>query len=208
MGVTATLPGLASGVEVLLDDRTRGAKVTYERGFIDSATADRMLVDLVRSLPLEAESPIMFGRPVTVRRRTCGIGEKGLRYRYSGIERVAHPWPSGFAPLLDRLEAATGSRFNFALCNLYPDGDVGLGWHSDDEHDLARDAPIASLSFGAERDFMVRLGRVGRACLTVALESGSLLVMGGALQRFYQHRVPPRRRCEAPRLNLTFRVMR
>ena len=85
---------------------------------------------------------------------------------------------------------------------------MGLGWHADDEHDLVRDAPIASISFGATRDFKLREGRSGSACMTVPLESGSLLVMEGTLQRHYQHCVPPRLRCQEPRLNLTFRVMR
>lgn len=209
-----TLPGVSpaatgsSSVERLLDDRAHDAWITYEQGFLPPAEADALLVALARELPLSPESPVMFGRPITVRRLTCGIGDAGRRYRYSGVERVAHPWPEAVAALLPRLEAKTGARFTFALCNFYPDGEVGLGWHADDEHDLARDAPIASLSLGATRDFMVRPGRTGRATLTVPLASGSLLVMGGALQRHYQHRVPPRLRCVDPRLNLTFRVMR
>ncbi len=208
MTTQGLLPGMAPEVEVLLDDRARGCRVTYERGFLAPSLAERWMVDLARELPLACEVPVMFGRPTPVRRMSCGIGDRGLRYRYSGVERVAHPWPAGFAALLDRLEARTGARFSFALCNLYPDGEVGLGWHADDEHDLVRDAPIASISFGATRDFKLREGRSGSACMTVPLESGSLLVMEGTLQRHYQHCVPPRLRCQEPRLNLTFRVMR
>lgn len=110
--------------------------------------------------------------------------------------------------LLERVRRAAGARFNFALCNEYADGGVGLGWHADDEDDLVLDAPIASLSLGATRDFALRRGRAGRACATVSLEAGSLLIMGGATQRHYQHRVPERARCAQKRINLTFRCVR
>lgn len=159
-------------------------------------------------LPFVAESPVMFGKAITVRRRSCAIGEPGVRYRYSGLERVAHPWPEGFASLLDRVDRAAGARFNFALCNEYADGEVALGWHADDEDDLVEDAPIASLSLGATRDFALRLGSSGPSLRTIALEEGSLLIMGGATQRHYQHRVPARKRCADKRINLTFRVMK
>ena len=192
----------------LLDDTARGCRVTYERDFLSPAEAAQLFATLAREAPFVAEAPVIFGRPRPVRRQSCGYGEPGARYRYTGLERVATPWPAGFATLLDRLGERTGARFTFALCNLYPDGDAGLGWHADDEADLARDAPIASLSLGAERDFAMRRRGESRACLTVPLGHGSLLVMAGATQRHYVHRVPPRVRCREARINLTFRVMR
>ena len=193
---------------VLIDDPARRSRVTYEPDFLDAPTADALLAFLDTNTPFHAEAPVMFGRPVEVRRRTFSYGDPGTRYRYSGVERVAAPWPDALRPLLDRLEARTGVRFSFALCNLYPDGAAGLGWHADDEDDLAPGQPIASVSLGAARDFAMRPGRSGPACLTVSLAHGSLLVMGGETQRHYQHRVPPRARCAARRINLTFRLTR
>jgi alkylated DNA repair dioxygenase AlkB len=197
-----------TGTQVLLDNPALRSRVTYDPAFLPAAEATAWMARLALALPLGPEAPVMFGKPILVRRTSCGIGDPGRRYRYSGIERAAAPWPDEVGPLLDRLYQRTGARFTFALCNFYPDGDVGLGWHADDEGDLARDAPIASLSLGAPRDFAMRPGRAGRACLTVALAPGSLLVMEGQTQRHYQHRVPPRVRCAEARLNLTFRVMR
>ena len=210
MSDTALLPGFAADeprTRVILDDAARGCRVTYEPAFLSPTEASAWM-ERLRALPFVTEAPVMFGKPMPVRRQSCGIGEPGARYRYTGLERVASPWPEGFDLILERLRERTGQRFNFALCNLYPDGDAGLGWHADDEDDLTRDAPIASLSLGATRDFAMRLGSHGKACLVVALEPGSLLVMGGATQRHYQHRVPPRTRCTEARINLTFRVMR
>ncbi len=199
---------LRGGPAALLDDGARGCRVTYEPDFLSATEGTRWFETLAREAPFVVEAPVIFGRPRPVRRQSCGYGEPGARYRYSGLERLATPWPEGFAPLLERLRERTGARFTFALCNLYPDGDAGLGWHADDEADLARDAPIASLSLGAARDFAMRPGTSGPARVTVRLAHGSLLVMAGATQRHYVHRVPPRVRCRAPRINLTFRVMR
>jgi alkylated DNA repair dioxygenase AlkB len=193
---------------LVLEDSERGCWVSLEEDFLDRDERERWFERLSRGLPFVAEAPVIFGKAIPVRRRSCAIGAAEVRYRYAGVAREASPWPEGFDALLARVELAAGARFNFALCNEYADGEVGLGWHADDEHDLVRDAPIASLSLGATRDFALRLGRAGRAVATVALASGSLLIMGGATQRHYQHRVPPRARCEHKRLNLTFRVMK
>ena len=196
------------GADLLVDDLARGCRVTYEPGFLAPGEAAGWMAELAGSLPFVAEAPVIFGKAILVRRQSCAVGDPGQRYRYSGVERAAGPWPAGFGPLLDRLEERTGARFSFALCNWYPDGESGLGWHADDEADLVRGAPIASLSLGATRDFALRVGRSGRASVTVPLAPGSLLVMAGATQQHYQHRVPPRLRCTEPRINLTFRVMR
>lgn len=193
---------------LLIDDKERGCWVSYDSAFLDRYESERWFERLATELPFEAEAPVIFGKAIVVRRRSCAIGEPGVRYRYSGVERRAHPWPTGFDALLDRVNRAADARFNFALCNEYADGEVALGWHADDENDLVRDAPIASVSLGATRDFALRRGSSGKASVTVALESGSLLIMGGATQRFYQHRVPERVRCREKRINLTFRVMK
>jgi alkylated DNA repair dioxygenase AlkB len=193
---------------LVLDDRERGCWVSYEPRFLDERESEQWFARLRDELPFAAESPVMFGRAITVRRRSCAIGEPGLHYRYAGVARVAQRWPEGFEVLLERVCRAARARFNFALCNEYADGDVAMGWHSDDERELASDAPIASLSLGATRDFSLRLRARDAPRKTIALEDGSLLIMGGATQRHYQHAVPRRARCARARINLTFRVMR
>jgi alkylated DNA repair dioxygenase AlkB len=185
-----------------------GCTVTYDPAFLDAKEASWLFDRLLAEAPFEQEAPVMFGRPRPVRRRSCAFGDPGIGYHYSGLLRRAHPWPDALVPVHRRVQEGCGVRFNFVLCNLYPDGKAGLGWHADDEDDLLRDAPIASLSLGAVRDFALRRGRHGPASHTLALAHGSLLVMAGPTQRFYQHRVPPRARCHEPRINLTFRVLR
>ncbi|MEZ4394042.1 MAG: alpha-ketoglutarate-dependent dioxygenase AlkB [Polyangiales bacterium] len=190
----------------LLDDPARRALVRLWPAFLSPAEADELARDLADA-PFEAERPVIFGRATTVRRQSCAFGDPGARYRYSGLLREAAPWPAALLTVLARLEATVGVRFTFALVNLYVDGAAALGWHADDEPDLAADQPIASLSLGATRDFQMR-PRGGRTTLTVPLAHGSLLTMERETQRSYQHQVPRRARVAAPRINLTFRVMR
>ena len=81
-----------------------------------------------------------------------------------------------------------------------------MGWHSDDEKSLAREQAIASLSFGAERKFAFKHKRTGETG-SLLLEHGSLLVMKGATQTNWLHRLPPTKKVLQPRINLTFRTM-
>lgn len=192
----------------VIRDAERACVVLYGEHFLSRPEADELFKILLAETPFQKEAPVMFGRPVEVRRRTCSYGASGIRYRYSGIERVAAPWHGALRPLLDRLEERTEVRFNYALCNFYPDGEAGIGWHADDERDIEADSTIASLSLGAARDFQMRLGKKGPACATVTLAHGSILLMGGATQRYYQHQVPKRAGVTTPRINLTFRLMR
>jgi alkylated DNA repair dioxygenase AlkB len=75
------------------------------------------------------------------------------------------------------------------------------------------DVLIASVSLGAARRFVLRHRRHaargepdGRRALV--LSDGDLLVMGGTMQRRWQHAVPRTTQPVGPRLNLTFRMRR
>ena len=84
----------------------------------------------------------------------------------------------------------------------------GLGWHSDDEKALGKDTVIGSLSLGSERKFSFRHKRKsGGYSISIQLENGSLLVMKGATQTFWQHSVPKTAKITTPRINLTFRTI-
>ena len=51
---------------------------------------------------------------------------------------------------------AVGHAYNFVLVIRYKDGGDRMGEHKDDEKELDENVPIASLTFGAERDFVLR----------------------------------------------------
>ncbi len=146
------------------------------------------------------------GRTIPVPRLDVWYGDPGKRYAYSGIVLEPEPWEPRLLAIKVRIEAATGHAFNSVLANLYRDGRDSVAWHSDDEPELGRDPVIASLSFGAERDFCLRHKRL-RALPTevLRLASGSLLLMTGATQHHWRHCVPKRAGLLEPRINLTFR---
>jgi alkylated DNA repair dioxygenase AlkB len=81
-----------------------------------------------------------------------------------------------------------------------------MAWHSDDEKSLGKDTTIASMSFGAERKFAFR-HKTTKETIALNLENGSLLVMAGATQSNWLHRLPPTKKVSEPRVNLTFRTM-
>lgn len=83
-----------------------------------------------------------------------------------------------------------------------------MGWHSDDEKALGKETAIASVSLGAERKFALRhKGKRNDGPISVRLEDGSLLLMEGATQTFWQHSVPKTAKITTPRINLTFRTI-
>ena len=190
----------------ILDDELNGARITYHAGYLARTEADTLFRWMSENAPWQREAPIIFGKPREVRRRTCSFGEAGIRYSYSGVERVALAWPELLRPVVPRLNEEIGAHFSFGLCNLYPDGDASIGKHQDAERDIVRDSPIVGLSLGSTRDFVL-YDRSDRRVSEVALEHGSIVVMWGTTQRHYKHAVPPRKRVREPRVSVTFRVM-
>jgi alkylated DNA repair dioxygenase AlkB len=90
-----------------------------------------------------------------------------------------------------------------------------MGWHADDEPELAADHPIASLSLGVMRPLRFRprpaAGRGapslawGQPPLSLDLADGDLLLMEPPTQAHWQHGLPARLREGGERFNLTFR---
>ena len=94
--------------------------------------------------------------------------------------------------------------FNSVLVNLYRNGDDYVGWHSDNEPELGEQPFIASLTFGAERQFEFRHKKSsenGR----ILLRSGTLLIMHPDFQHYWLHSVPIDKSVTEGRINLTFR---
>ena len=99
----------------------------------------------------------------------------------------------------------TGGYFNACLFNQYRDGQDSMGWHRDNEPEIDSSC-IASVSFGASRDFVIR-HRITKEKWLVHLHHGDLLVMEN-LQDAYEHALPKRLRVGEPRINLTLRRIR
>ena len=171
---------------------------------------DQAWLDRLRSeLPLAPERYRIVGREVMSPRLVSYHGDANASYRYSGALHRPTPWSPALTQLKAVVEAATGLTFNAVLVNLYRDGADGMGWHADDEPEIGPtpdDRWVASLSLGATRRFLLQHRRT-KAQQAFALGEGALLVMRGATQTHYRHRLAKTKRPVAPRLNLTFRVV-
>src|SRR4029077_5519863 len=117
-------------------------------------------------------------------------------------------WTEEVRNLKSLVEQKINFAFNSCLCNLYQNGAEGMSWHSDDEKALGKNTTIASLTLGAERKFSFRhKTKRGNEPISILLEHGSLLVMKGATQTFWQHSVPKTPKIASPRINLTFKTI-
>lgn len=190
------------------------SRVRLYPGFVDAKEADWVLDQLCRDVPWKQRTGIREDITYLQPRLTAWYGD--LPYTYSRVTMEPNPhWPPVLRALKHRIEENTGHTFNSLLCNLYRSEKDSVDWHSDDEPTLGRWPVIASLSFGAMRTFEMRkkpppeengdYTYVER--VKIPLDHGALLIMEGATQADWQHRVPKEYHSREPRVNLTFRTV-
>ena len=132
--------------------------------------------------------------------------DKGKKYSYSGLTLEPDNWDKDLFHIKQLIQNITHQEFNSVLLNEYPNGGVGMGWHSDDEKELGINPIIASVSLGAERDFLFRHKKdKSKEPVKILLKHGSLLLMMGNTQHHWHHSLPIRRKVKDKRINLTFR---
>ncbi|XP_025837342.1 DNA oxidative demethylase ALKBH2-like isoform X2 [Agrilus planipennis] len=158
----------------------------------------------------------VFGKWHQIPREQSAYGDDGLKYKYSGITVYPKPWIEPLENTRNLIEKITGYRYNFVLINRYRNGLDYIGEHKDDEAELDIHTPIASLSLGQHRDFVLRhensrkrkLGSSSLPTVKLCLEHGSLLLMNYPTNKFWYHSLPQRKKVPGERINLTFRKIR
>ena len=103
------------------------------------------------------------------------------------------------------VQAVAAHGFTSVGLNRYRDGNDSVAPHNDRLDDLIEGAPIALLSLGATRRFVLQTKTVPRRRLDLDLESGSVLVMSYATQLHLNHGVPKTREPVGERISLAFR---
>lgn len=184
------------------------ASLDYRPHWLDPATADAWFQQLAAETPWEQPQLSLHGQRIPVPRLLAWYGDPEAVYRYSGLSHQPLPWTRLLGEIRARVEAVAGQPLNGVLLNFYRDGNDSMGWHSDDEPELGSEPLVASLNLGGPRRFDLRRKGGGRIEHSLQLESGSLLVMAGATQHHWQHQVAKTRKPVAPRINLTFRLIR
>ena len=176
--------------------------------FLSLKDSDVFFQNLSININWRSEQIFVWGKKRTTKRRVAWYADKGKKYSYSGLTLEPDNWDKDLFQIKQRIQNITYQKFNSVLLNEYPDGDVGMGWHSDDEKALGINPIIASVSLGAERDFLFRNKKdKSKEKVKVLLKHGSLLLMMGSTQHHWHHSLPIRRKVKDRRINLTFRYI-
>lgn len=140
-------------------------------------------------------------------RLTAWYGDAGKDYSYSGITMQPLAWTDTLMAIKQSADKVAGVSFNSALLNLYRDGKDSMGWHRDNEKELGTNPVIASVSFGAPRRFLLRHYTDKKLVREIVLTHGSLLLMRGETQHYWEHSIPKTAKPAGSRINITFRIV-
>ena len=181
------------------------SEVLFYPGFFTPEEDQAYFEYLDKHIPWLQEPVKMFGKLIMQPRLTAFFGDPGLNYTYSGLTVQAETWTEPLLEIKRKLEEKCEDTFNCCLLNYYRDGKDYMGWHRDNERSLGQYPVIASVSFGAQRLFQFRNYQEKVPVLSLELENGSLLLMKGETQKYWEHRLPKITLPVGPRINLTFR---
>ncbi|AOM80994.1 alpha-ketoglutarate-dependent dioxygenase AlkB family protein [Pedobacter steynii] len=174
----------------------------YTPGFISRTESDILLNHLLETVPWQQSKVMMYEKEVLTPRLSAWFGDRRIR---SEDKRTPLPWTPELLSLKAKIEAHTGMVFNGVLLNYYRDGNDSVAWHADKDTIPGLKTEIASVSLGQERNFDFRNKDNHRQCYSIKLEHGSLLLMKGDLQKYWEHRIAKSATPMKGRINLTFR---
>jgi alkylated DNA repair dioxygenase AlkB len=193
--VVAWQPSLLGGVEPGFDasfhglerrDLGSGAWLDVVPGWVDGA--DALFASVLEAAPWAGHERRMYDRIVA---------EPQLTTR---------EWTDPPTPVPQMAEALS-DRYEVDLrvisANLYRDGRDSVAWHGDRVGRRQERTIVAILSLGEPRRFLLRPKGGGRS-LRLLPAAGDLLVLGGTIQRTWEHTVPKVARA-GPRISVMFR---
>lgn len=173
-------------------------------GFYDGIESDRIYRRLLQEQNWPDNHYTFAGRSFILPRLQTWHANPGIVYSYSNNLLKTRPWTPLLSSIKAKVENFCGHSFNSVLVNLYRNGEDHVGWHSDNEPELGQQPLIASVTFGAEREFAFR-HKKSSIHGSVLLRSGTLLVMPPDFQHDWFHSVPVDGSVTTGRINLTFR---
>lgn len=163
-----------------------------------------LLLDLIN---WQNDEVVIFGKKIITSRKVAFYAASAdINYKYSKITKNTAVFIPVLLEIKEKIELITKQTFNSCLLNLYENGNEGMGWHSDNEKELKENGTIASISFGAERNFSFKHTN-SKLRIAIKLENGSLLTMENEIQKFWKHSMPKSTKIMTPRINLTFRTI-
>ncbi len=182
--------------------------IIYYPNFYSQEEATNLFESLNKNTNWQQDDIKVYGKIYPQPRLTALYSLENILYSYSGITMNTMPFTPTLLQIKNKIEEKVEEKFNAVLLNLYRDGNDSVGWHSDDEKELGNNPIIASLTLGEERMFHLRHKNNKLLKSKFLLQHGSLLLMKGKTQHFWQHQIPKSMKVSKPRINLTFRIIR
>ena len=187
--------------------KLQDAELLYHPAFYNKSESDILFKTLLETIEWKQDKIIMYGKELPLPRLSAWYGDNSKPYTYSGITLNPLPLTNELLLIKQRIEEEAKVKFSSVLLNRYRDGQDYVGWHMDAEKELGKNPVIGSVNFGATRKFQLRRIDDHKEKFEVELKHGTLLVMQGTTQHFWQHQVPKTATKIGERLNLTFRVI-
>ncbi len=182
--------------------------IIYYPNFYPQEEASVLFEDLKKNSKWQQDEITVYGKKHLQPRLTALYSLDDMHYSYSGISMNSMLFTPTLLQIKNKIEKNIEEKFNAVLLNLYRDGRDSVGWHSDDEKELGKNPAIASLTLGEERMFHLNHKNNKEIKSKLLLQHGSLLLMKGKTQHFWQHQIPKSKKINGPRINLTFRLIK
>jgi alkylated DNA repair dioxygenase AlkB len=183
------LTGATAPRTIAADD---AGTIVYYPGVVTPDEAQRWFDELLATIDWRHERRPMYDRVVDVPRLVAHF-------------RAGEPLPELVARMKTRVEERLGLSFGSVGFNRYRDGRDSVAMHHDHKDELEPRSPIALLSLGATRTMRLRTIATPRRTLAVALEPGSVLLMAGASQEYWEHGIPKTTEPVGERISVAFR---
>lgn len=180
----------------------------YYPDFLSPDAASALNEEIITKTKWTQTSIRMYDKILSTPRLIAWYAAPGRIYQLAGKGIDAMPWTPALATLKQEVEDKSGYRFNSVLLNYYRDQNDSVAWHRDKESELGNRPVIASVSLGQVRDFEFRAVNDHSKKYSLPLQHGSLLLMKGDLQVYWEHRIAKSKKQMLPRINLTFRQIR
>ncbi len=197
----------------------QNSDIDFYPQFFSQSESDLLFSNLRENIDWRQDHITLYGKTHPLPRLTSWYGDEDAFYQYSGIHMHPSPWNSDLLSIKNKIEKQFSFAFNSVLINYYRSENDSMGWHSDDEKELGENPIIASVSFGGARKFgfkpkkkefenhkiSTNLAKIDIEKFEIELTHGSLLLMQGETQKYWNHAIPKSKKNTEPRINLTFR---
>ncbi|MFN2449285.1 MAG: alpha-ketoglutarate-dependent dioxygenase AlkB [Candidatus Baltobacteraceae bacterium] len=172
-----------------------GGAIVYHPAVFAAQESRQLFERFERSLPWTRETMWMYDRTVDVPRLIARFGDTA-------------EMPPELLDVKQRIESYLHTAFNAVSVQYYRDAADSVAWHNDHRDELVPLPVIALLSLGATRQMQIRSKTKPRRNFRIDLQAGSVLVMSGRSQEFWEHTIPKSPRPVAPRISVALRQRR